>query len=180
MEKVKVSVEGTEEVMRKLKKLDGRIRKKILKRVAREALKPMVQSYKNNIKNSEETFIVYKEGRIYAKILPGQLKRSVGVKFPRRYNTRGNFYASVGPRRSGAFKDKNKGGWYAGFLNFGWLQVPDGSGGKSDYTGQNENFAQRSQRGAQNRVRLKFVKTFRVKAEAEIKKLNFGQRIGLK
>ncbi len=180
MEKVRVSVEGAEEVMRKLKRLDDRITKKILKKVARESLKPMVESYKRNIKKSDETFVVYKKGRVYAEILPGQLKRSVGVKFPRRYNTKSNFYASVGPRRSGAFKNPNKGGWYAGFINFGWLQVPNGAGGKTDYSGENRNFAQKSQSGAKNRVRFKFVKTLKTKVDKEIKKLKFGQRVGLK
>ena len=74
MEKVRVRVEGVEEVMRKLKKLDDRITKKILKKVSRDALKPMVQSYKRNIKSADEVFKVYRNGKIYAEIQPGQLK----------------------------------------------------------------------------------------------------------
>ena len=37
MEKVKITLEGHHELMRKLKKLDERTRKKILKKVARES-----------------------------------------------------------------------------------------------------------------------------------------------
>jgi len=176
MKKVRVKVEGVEETIRKLKKLDNRIKKKILKKVARESLKPMVASYKANIRNADEVFKVYKNGKIYVEIQPGQLKNSVGVKFPRKLNKGGNFGASVGPRRSGTFKQKDKGGWYAGMLNFGWLQVGKGK----DYAGSNRGFAQRAMAGAKSRVQFKFVRTFKVKVEQEIKKLKFGQRAGLR
>ena len=176
MKKVRVKVEGVEETIRKLKKLDDRIKKKILKKVARESLKPMVTSYKANIRNADEVFKVYKNGKIYVEIQPGQLKRSVGVKFPRKLNTRGNFGASVGPRRSGTFKEKDKGGWYAGMLNFGWLQVGKGT----DYAGDNRGFAQKAMATGKSKVQFKFVRTFKVKVEQEIKKLKFGQRAGLR
>jgi hypothetical protein len=176
MEDVRVSIEGIDEVMKKLKKLDDRIKKKVLKSVARESLKPMVQSYKRNIKDADEVFKVYRNGKVYAEIIPGQLRRSVGIKFPKYLNSANAFGASVGPRRSGSFKDPEKGGWYAGFINFGWLQV----GAGKDYSGQNRGFAQKAQSGAKNKVRVRFVRTFGQKVKVELRKLKFGQRVGLR
>lgn len=176
MEKVRVRVEGVEEVMRKLKKLDDRITKKILKKVSRDALKPMVQSYKRNIKNADEVFKVYRNGKIYAEIQPGQLKRSVGIKFPKRFSKGNTFVATVGPRRSGAFKSPTKGGWYAGFINFGWLQV----GAGRDYDGANIGFAQKAMSGAKVKVRVRFVRVLKSRVEKEIKKLKFGQKLGMR
>ena len=49
MENVKVTFEGVDETLRKLKRLDDRISKRIIKKVGRKALKPMVDSYKRNI-----------------------------------------------------------------------------------------------------------------------------------
>ena len=176
MEKVRVKLEGADELMRKLKKLDDRVKKKVLKKVARESLKPMVRSYKSNITDADEVFKVYRNGKIYAEIQPGQLKRSIGVKFPKHLNRSNVFGASVGPRRSGAYKSPTKGGWYGGFINFGWLQV----GGGEDYSGRNKGFAQRAQSGAKVKVRVKFMRTFKLNAEKEIKKLKFGQSFGLR
>ena len=176
MEKVKITLEGHHELMRKLKKLDERTRKKILKKVARESLKPMVDSYKRNIKDADEVFKVYRNGKIYAEIMPGQLRRSIGIGFPKYLNKGNDFGASVGPRRSGRFKDPEKGGWYGGFINFGWLQV----GGGKDYKGPNVGYAERAKGAAKTKVQLKFVRNFKSVTEREIKKLKFGQRFGLR
>lgn len=56
MEKVKVKLEGVEETMRKLKKLDDRLKKRIIKKVGRKSLPPMVDSYRKNIKDADEVF----------------------------------------------------------------------------------------------------------------------------
>ena len=64
MENVKVSIEGAEEVMRKLRKLDDRLKKSILKKVGRKSLPPMVDSYKRNITDADEVFKVYRNGKI--------------------------------------------------------------------------------------------------------------------
>lgn len=176
MEKVTVSIEGIDEVMRKMKKLDDRIKKRIIRKAARTSLKPMVASYKRNIKDADEVFKVYRDGKIYAEILPGQLRRSVGIKTPKHLQKNDMVGFSVGPRRSGKYRDPEKGGWYAGFINFGWLQV----GGGRDYTGNNKGFAQKAQNGAKNKVRVTFVRTFKSTVISEIKKLKFGQRFGLR
>ena len=73
MQKFSVKLVGAEEAIKSLRKLDDNVRKKILKKVAREALKPMVASYKRNIRDSDEVFKVYRDGKIYAEIQPGQL-----------------------------------------------------------------------------------------------------------
>ena len=173
---ISVQVQGAEEAIFKLKKLDSRIQKKILKKVARESMKPMVDSYRRNIKDSDEVFKVYRKGKIYTEIKPGTLKRSVGVKFPKYLNRGGQFAATVGPRRSGAFGAPNKGGWYAGMINFGWLQV----GAGRDYEGVNIGFAQKAMAAAKLKVNVKFKRIFDQKVNAEIKKLKFGQRMGLR
>ena len=62
MENVKVRVEGVAEVMRKLRKLDDRLKKRILKKVGKKSLPPMVDSYKRNITDADEVFKVYRNG----------------------------------------------------------------------------------------------------------------------
>ena len=175
MEKVKVRLEGVEETMKKLKKLDDRLKKRIIKKVGRKSLPPMVDSYRKNIKDADEVFKVYREGKIVYEIMPGQLRRSVGIKSPKALQSKNVVGLSVGPRRSGAYRNPEKGGWYAGFINFGWLRI----GGKK-YTGENRGFAQKAQSGAKMKVKVKFMRNFKTITQAEIKKLKFGQRLGMR
>ena len=64
MEKVKVKLEGVEETMKKLKKLDETLKKRIIKKVGKKALPPMVDSYQRNIKDADSVFKVYRDGKI--------------------------------------------------------------------------------------------------------------------
>jgi|TARA_R100000951_G_scaffold62494_1_gene52460 hypothetical protein len=178
MENVKVRVEGVAEVMRKLRKLDDRLKKRILKKVGKKSLPPMVDSYKRNITDADEVFKVYRNGKIAYEIKPGQLRRSVGIKTPKHLQKKDVVGMSVGPRRSGRYKDAEKGGWYAGMINFGWLRV-GGNQGKR-YQGQNLNFAQKAMAAAKTRVNVRFVRVFRTETTREINKLKFGQRFGLR
>lgn len=179
MEKVKVSVEGVDEVMKKLRKLDDRLKKSILKKVGKKSLPPMVDSYKRNITEADEVFKVYKKGKIVYEIQPGQLERSVGIKTPKRLQKKDVVGMSVGPRRSGRYKDPNKGGWYAGMINFGWLRV--GGNQKQRYDNpRNRNFAQKAMAAAKTKVNVRFVRVFRTETTREINKLKFGQRFGLR
>ena len=179
MEKVKASVEGVDEVMKKLKKLDDRLKKRILKKVGKKSLPPMVDSYQRNIKDADEVFKVYKKGKIVYEIQPGQLRESVGIKTPKHLQSRNVVGMSVGPRRSGRYRDPNKGGWYAGMINFGWLRV--GGGQKDRYKNpKNFGFAQKAMSAAKSKVNVSFVRNFRMITKAEIKKLKFGQRIGFR
>ena len=177
MEKVKVSVEGVDEVMKKIRKLDDRLKKSILKKVGRKSLPPMVDSYKRNITDADEVFKVYRKGKIRYEIMPGQLKRSVGIKTPKHLQKKDVVGMSVGPRRSGRYKDPNKGGWYAGMINFGWLRP---WWGKERYSGKNRGFAQKAQSAAKMKVQVKFMRNFKTMTQAEIKKLKFGQRLGMR
>jgi len=176
MEKVKVKLEGVEETMKKLKKLDDRLKKRIIKKVGRKSLPPMVDSYQKNIKDADEVFKVYREGKIVYEIMPGQLRRSVGIKSPKALQSKNVIGLSVGPRRSGTYRNPEKGGWYAGFINFGWLRV----GGGKKYTGENRGFAQKAQSAAKMKVQVKFIRNFKTMTQAEIKKLKFGQRLGMR
>lgn len=120
-----------------------------IRRIARKALKPMVKGYRDEITdykpNSKEkrktsvrdAFVVYRKGGIYAEIQPKQLRRSIGV-ITSRVN-KGQTFASlsVGPRVKRAFKDAEKGGWFAHFLEYGYLA--DGK-----YNGPNKGFARRA------------------------------------
>jgi hypothetical protein len=176
MEKVKVKLEGVEETMKKLKKLDDRLKKRIIKKVGRKSLPPMVDSYRKNIKDADEVFKVYREGKIVYEIMPGQLRRSVGIKSPKALQSKNVVGLSVGPRRSGKYRHPEKGGWYAGFINFGWLRV----GGGKKYTGENRGYAQKAQSAAKMKVQVKFIRNFKTMTQAEIKKLKFGQRLGMR
>ena len=179
MEKVKVKVEGVEEVMRKLKKLDNNLKKRILKKVGRKALPPMVDSYQRNITDADEVFKIYRKGKLEYEIRPGQLKRSVGIKTPKALQSKDVVGLSVGPKRSASYKSPTKGGWYAGMINFGWLRV--GPNQKDRYSNpRNLGFAQKAMAAAKIKVNVRFVRIFRQETSAEIKKLKFGQRIGFK
>lgn len=176
MEKVQVRLEGVEETMKKLKKLDDRLKKRIIKKVGKKSLPPMVDSYKKNIKDADEVFKVYRDGKIVYEIIPGQLVKSVGIKTPKALQGKNVVGLSVGPRRSGRYRNPEKGGWYAGFINFGWLRV----GGGKKYEGQNRGFAQKAQSAAKTKVKVKFMRNFKAITQAEIKKLKFGQRLGMR
>ena len=178
MENVRVSIEGAEEVMRKLRKLDDRLKKSILKKVGRKSLPPMVDSYKRNITDADEVFKVYRNGKIAYEIQPGQLRKSVAIKTPKHLQKKDVVGMSVGPRRTGAYKDAEKGGWYAGMINFGWLRVGVNQGKR--YQGQNLNFAQKAMAAAKTKVNVRFVRVFKTETAREINKLKFGQRMGLK
>jgi len=138
----------------------------------------MVDSYVRNITKADEVFKVYRKGKIYAEIMPGQLKESIGIKTPKYLQSSNVVGMSVGPRRSGRYKSPTKGGWYGGMLNFGWLRV--GGNQKEKYSGENKGFAQKAQSAAKVKVRVKFVRNFNQIVGRELKKLKFGQRFGLR
>lgn len=178
MESVTVKIEGADEVMRKLKKLDKRLSKRIIKKVGRKALKPMVDSYRTSITKADEVFKVYYKGTIRARILPGQLRRSIGIKSPKALSSKNVIGMSVGPRRSKTFGSAEKGGWYAGMINFGWLRL--GANQEDNYSGKNLGFAQRAQKRGKGIVGRRFEQLFTAEVNSEIKKLKFGQRIGMR
>ncbi len=176
MSKVTIQMIGDKKLQKQLKQLDERVRKRVLKKTARKGLKPVVRVYKSQITDSDEVFAVYKKGKVYAEIIPGQLKQSVGIKFPKQEPGVDSIVASVGPRRTGAYRHPEKGGWFAGFLSFGMLQFRDGS----KYRGQNFGWAKNAirigERVAAPRIRQAFTQFL----GAEIKKLGFTQKMGMR
>jgi len=169
-----VEMIGDKQLLRQLKRLDERTRKKVLKKTARKALKPAVRIYKAQIQDSDEVFAVYRGGRVYAEIIPGQLKRSIGIKFPRVQSDR--LVASVGPRKTGAYKHPEKGGWFAGFISFGWLRFKDGT----RYNGQNFNWSIKALETSKRFVLPLLERTFEHNLKVEIKKLGFTQKMGMR
>ena len=169
-----VQMIGDKRVMRDLKKLDERVRKKVLKKTAKKSLKPAVHIYKSMIQDSDEVFAVYRGGKIYAEIIPGQLKRSIAVKFPRQAPGYDGIVASVGPRKTGAYSHPEKGGWFAGFISFGWLRFRDGS----KYNGQNFNWSANAIRIGERFATPRIKSAFSGYLRDEIKKLGFSQKMG--
>lgn len=176
MSKVRITMIGDERLKKQLKRLDERVRKKVLKKTARKALKPVVRVYKSQITDSDEVFAVYRNGSVYAEIIPGQLKKSVGIKFPKQEPGVDSIVASVGPRRTGAYRHPEKGGWFAGFIAFGWLRFRDGSRYNGQNFGWSRNAIRIGERVAKPRIRQAFTQYLR----EEIKKLGFTQKIGLR
>ena len=176
MNNVKITMVGDKHVRRQLKRLDDRVRKRVLKKAARKGLKPIVGIYKRQITDSDEVFAVYRNGSVYAEIIPGQLRQSVGIKFPKQAPGVDSIVASVGPRKTGAYSHPEKGGWFAGFISFGWLKFRDGS----KYNGTNFGWAERAIRIGERIASPRIKRSFTEYLRAEIKSLGFTQKIGLK
>jgi len=176
MNKISITMIGDKEVRKQLRRLDDRVRKKVLKSTARKALKPVVQAYKRNITDADEVFAVYREGKVYAEIKPGQLRRSIGIKFPKQEPGVDGIVASVGPRKTGRYADPEKGGWNAGFISFGWLTFKDGS----KYKGRNFGYAERAIKLGERLAAPRIKRVFTELVRAEIKKLGFAQKAGLR
>ena len=174
MNNVRLTMVGDKRVMRDLKKLDERVRKKVLKKTAKKSLKPAVHIYKSMIQDSDEVFAVYRGVKVYAEIIPGQLKRSIAVKFPRQAPGYDGIVASVGPRKTGAYRHPEKGGWFAGFISFGWLRFRDGS----KYNGQNFNWSANAIRIGERFATPRIKSAFSNYLRDEIKKLGFSQKMG--
>lgn len=127
-----------ERAFKELENLHDGVTTAQIRRIARKSLKPMVKAYKDEITNIKSgTFKVYRNGGIYAEITKGQLKKSMGI-ITTRVNRGATFASlSVGPRVKRTFSDPEKGGWFAHFLEYGYLK--DGQ-----YNGPNKGFAKRA------------------------------------
>ena len=139
-----------ERAFKELENLHDGVTTAQIRRIARKALKPMLKAYRSEIKDLPTTstsksgkkktrsvFKVYRNGGVYAEITKGQLAKSMGI-ITTRVN-RGQTFASlqVGPRVKRSFSDPEKGGWFAHFLEYGYLA--DGK-----YSGANKGFARRA------------------------------------
>jgi len=139
-----------ERAFKELEELHDGVTTAQIRRIARASLKPMLKAYRDGItdfpssstsekgrKNPRDKFVVYRNGGVYAEITKGQLKKSMGI-ITTRVN-KGSTFASlqVGPRVKRSFKDPEKGGWFAHFIEYGYL-----NNGK--YKGANVAFARKA------------------------------------
>lgn len=127
-----------ERAFKELEKLHDGVTTAQVRRIARKALKPMLKAYRDEAKLSgPNVFKVYRGGGVYAEIKTGTLAKSMGI-ITTKLN-KGQTFASlqVGPRVKRSFSDPEKGGWFAHFLEYGYLQ--DGK-----YRGDGYKFAQRA------------------------------------
>lgn len=127
-----------ERAFKELENLHDGVTTAQIRRIARKALKPMVKAYREEAKiKGPDVFKVYRNGGVYAEIKSGTLAKSIGV-ITTRVN-KGQTFASlqVGPRVKRTFSDPEKGGWFAHFLEYGYLQ-------NGSYRGDGYRFASRA------------------------------------
>lgn len=151
---VKIEIEGLEDTLKRLRKLDERMRLRVLRTAGKRAAKPMVEAMQNEIQDFEgDEFKVYRGGKIYATITPGQLRNSIGVMFFKS-RKKDRVITIVGPRVKGKkWSNPNIGGWYAHFLNYGYLN-------NGSYNGRNKGFADRAKSKAYARSAKEFKTAF--------------------
>lgn len=119
-----------ERAFKELENLHDGVTTAQIRRVARASLKPMLKAYRDEARQKgPSVFKVYRNGGVYAEIKSGTLAKSMGI-ITSRVN-RGQTFASlfVGPRVKRAFSDPEKGGWFAHFLEYGYLNDGQYRGG---------------------------------------------------
>lgn len=136
-------------VMRELKKFAHAIDAREIGKLQRSAMKLTQDAMKAEIKNANETFKVYRNGGLYAEIKPGTLAKSIGIGKSKVNNPRLFSAFWVGPRVKGAFRDPEKGGWFAHFINYGNIS-------SGNYGGKNRGFAERAKGRTKTLVMAKF------------------------
>ena len=140
-----------ERAFQELDKLSNSVKTKDIRRIQRASLKPMVQKFKDNIK-SESDFTVYRYGGVFAEIKKGTLEKSIGIiNTPVRKKSTFSSLA-VGARVKGAFKDVEDGGWFAHFVEYGFVNKH----GQYIKSKANYGFAEKAKRGSLGLVRTTF------------------------
>lgn len=144
-----------ERAFKELDNLNDSVTTAQIRRIARKALRPMVKAYRDEAKiQGPKVFKVYRSGGVYAEIKSGTLAKSIGV-ITTRVN-RGQTFASlsVGPRVKRSFSDPEKGGWFAHFLEYGYLQ-------NGSYRGDGYGFARRARTKTAGGVASEFKRLMR-------------------
>ncbi len=128
-----------------------------------QSLKPMVKKFKDGIKD-EQDFKVYRNGGIYAEIPKGTLKKSIGIiNTPVRKKQTFSALA-VGARVKGSYSDPEKGGWFAHFIEYGFINS------YGQYVkGDNYEFAEKAKKGGLAMVRNTFKNLMRAFVNAKVK-----------
>jgi hypothetical protein len=127
-----------ERAFKELETLNRGVTTAQIRSIGRKALKPMVKAYKEESKiGGPKVFKVYRNGSVYAEIKSGTLSKSMGIITTRV--RKGKTFTSlyVGPRVKRMFSDPEKGGWFANFLEYGYLQ-------NGSYRGDGYGFAKRA------------------------------------
>lgn len=139
-----------ERAFKELDALANSVETKHIRSIQRASLKPMVKRYQDNI-TDESSFKVYRNGGVYAEIPKGTLKQSIGIinTKVRKHQTFSSL--AVGARVKGKYSDPEKGGWFAHFVEYGFINKY----GKY-IKGANYGFAERAQRGGLALVRTTF------------------------
>lgn len=152
-----------ERAFKELENLHDGVTTAQIRRVARASLKPMLKAYKDEAKSGgPKVFKVYRNGGVYAEIKTGTLSKSMGI-ITTRVN-RGQTFASlyVGPRVKRAFSDPEKGGWFAHFLEYGYLR-------EGQYNGELKGFASRARMRQSGAVGNEFKRRMRSYLNKKVK-----------
>lgn len=152
-----------QKVVLDLEKIQRGLGTRYIAQMQRKSLGVAVKVMKSEIKDADGQFTVYRNGGIYAEIPKGTLKKSIGIG---RSKTRNNRLFSafwVGPRVKGSFKDPEKGGWFAHFVNYGYLN-------NGSYRGSNKGFADRAKAAATPQVLAGFIPLLKQHAERILNK----------
>ena len=150
-------------VMRELKKFSHAIDARELGKMQRSAMKLTQDAMKAEIKDADQPIKVYRNGGLYAEIKPGTLAKSIGIGKSKVNNARLFSAYWVGPRVKGAFKDPEKGGWFAHFINYGNIS-------SGNYGGKNRGFAERAKARTTGLVMAKFTMDAKKYIETEFNK----------
>ena len=145
-------------------KLDANELGKIQRRAlffTRDAMKSNITDFKDE--NGRGEFKVYRNGGVYAEITAGQLQNSIGIRKSKTRNPKLTTGYWVGPIVKGAFKDPEKGGWFAHFINYGNIK-------SGRYGGSNLGFADRAKARTMALVTAKFTASAKTYIEKEFNK----------
>jgi hypothetical protein len=136
-------------VVRELNKFAHAIDARDLGKLQRDAMALTRDAMRAEIKDASETFKIYRNGGLYAEIKPGTLAKSIGIGKSKVNNARLFSAYWVGPRVKGSFKDPERGGWFAHFINYGNIS-------SGNYGGKNRGFAERAKARTKELVMAKF------------------------
>ena len=152
-------------VLNELSKYAHAIDARDLGALQRKAMRLTRDAMKNEIENADQTIKVYRNGGLYAEIQPGTLAKSIGIGKSKLQGPAKLFSAYwVGPRVKGAFKDPEKGGWFAHFINYGNIKA-------GRYAGSNRGFADRAKASTMALVIAQFTKDAKAYLEKEFNKV---------
>ena len=156
-----------ERAFKELDLLANSVEAKDVRKIQRASLKPMVKRFKENItSHSEGSFKVFRNGGVYAEIPKGTLKKSIGI-ITHKLRRKSMFSTlSVGARVKGRYSDPEKGGWFAHFVEYGFVN----SYGQYVKSDENFGFAEKAKKNGLALVRTTFKTKMRLFLNDKVKK----------